>query len=161
MASFDIVSEIDIQEMDNAVNQARKEIGSRYDFKGSKSEIKWDRKVITILADDNEYKLNAIKDILQSKVHKRGLDMRVLKFEEPSQAGGMMWKQTVNLVQGLDKEHAKKVVKIIKDSKIKVQPAIQGDLVRVSSKSFDNLQECIALVKNSDFELPVQFVNMR
>lgn len=160
MPSFDIVSEVDIQEVDNSVNQARKEILSRYDFKGSKSEIQWDRKVITIVADD-DYKLNAIKDILQSKIHRRGLDIRALKFEDPQQATGMTWRQVVNIVQGLDKEAAKKIVKIIKDSGSKVQPAIQGDLVRVTSKSIDALQDCIALVRGSDLEVAIQITNMR
>lgn len=160
MPSFDIVSEVDIQEVDNAVNQARKEILQRYDFKGSKSEIQWDRKAITILADD-DYKLTAIKDILQSKVHRRGIDIRALKFEDAEQATGMTWRQPVKIVQGLEKEVAKKVVKIIKDSGIKVQPAIQGDLVRVTSKSIDLLQECIALVRGSDLEVAVQITNMR
>lgn len=160
MPSFDIVSEVDIQEVDNAVNQAKKEILSRYDFKGSKSEIQWDRKTITIMADD-DYKLNAIKDILQSKIHRRNIDIRALKFEDAEQAGGMMWRQHVKIVQGLEKEVAKKVVKIIKDSGIKVQGAIQGDLVRVTSKSIDSLQECIALVRKSDLEVAVQITNMR
>lgn len=160
MPSFDIVSEVDIQEVDNAVNQARKEILSRYDFKGSKSEIQWDRKAITIIADD-DYKLNAIKDILQSKVHRRGLDIRALKFEDPQQATGMSWRQPVNIVQGLDKEVAKKVVKIIKDSGLKVQAAIQGDLVRVTSKSIDSLQDTMAVMRKSDVEVPLQFTNMR
>ena len=161
MASFDIVSEIDIQEMDNAVNQARKEIGSRFDFKGSQSEIKWDRKTLQILSEDKDYKLGAIKDILQSTAHRRGIDIRVLQFKEPAPATGKMWRQNVNLVQRLDKEKAKKLVKIIKDSKLKVQPAVQGELVRVSSKSIDTLRECMDMVKKSDFEIPVQFTNMR
>ena len=160
MASFDIVSEVDIQEIDNAVNQARKQIQQRYDFKGSKSEIQWDRKSITILADD-DYKLNAIKDILQGKVHHRGIDMRVLKFETPIKASGNMWRQPVTIIAGIDKENAKKLVKMIKDTKLKVQPSIQEDKVRVTSNKIDFLQECISMVKNSNFELPVQFVNMR
>lgn len=160
MASFDIVSEVDIQEIDNAVNQAKKQIQQRYDFKGSKSEIQWDRKSITIMADD-DYKLNAIKDILQGKVHHRGIDMRVLKFEDPSKASGNMWRQPVSIIEGIDKDTAKKMVKIIKDSKIKVQAAIQEDKVRVSSKKIDFLQECMSLIKSSSIEIPVQFVNMR
>ena len=160
MASFDIVSEVDIQELDNAVNQARKEILSRFDFKGSKSEYQWDRKVITLLADD-DYKLNTLKDILQSKAHRRGIDIRALKFEDPQHVSGMMLRQTVNIAQGLEKELAKKLVKVIKDSKVKVQPAIQEDFVRVSSKSFDSLQECMDVVKKCDFEVPLQFTNRR
>lgn len=160
MASFDIVSEVDMQEIDNAVNQARKQIQTRYDFKGSKSEIQWDRKSITILADD-DYKLNAIKDILQGKVHHRGIDIRALKFEDAQKATGNMWRQPVTIVAGLDKENAKKMVKLIKDSKIKVQVAINDDKVRVTSKSIDTLQETMSFVKGAQFEVPVQFVNMR
>lgn len=160
MASFDIVSEVDIQEIDNAVNQARKQIETRYDFKGSKSEIQWDRKSITIMADD-DYKLNAIKDILQGKVHHRGIDIRALKFEDAIKASGNMWRQPVNIVEGLDKEQAKKLIKMIKDSKLKVQASIQDDKVRVTSKSIDTLRECMDLVKASNFEVPVQFTNMR
>ena len=160
MPSFDIVSEVDIQEIDNAVNQARKQIQTRYDFKGSQSEIKWDRKTLTIMADD-DYKLGAIKDILQGKVHHRGLDIRVLKFEDPIKASGNMWRQPVSIVEGVDKENAKKIVKIIKDSKLKVQPAIQDNKVRVSSKKIDFLQECMDLVKSSKIDVPVQFINMR
>ncbi|MCB0376986.1 MAG: YajQ family cyclic di-GMP-binding protein [Bdellovibrionales bacterium] len=160
MASFDIVSEVDIQEVDNAVNQARKQIQTRYDFKGSKSEIQWDRKSITILADD-DYKLNAIKDILQGKVHHRGIDIRALKFEDPVKASGNMWRQPVSILSGIDKDNAKKIVKLIKDSKLKVQPAIQDDIVRVSSKSIDSLQECMGIIKKASLEVPVQFINMR
>lgn len=160
MASFDIVSEVDIQEIDNAVNQARKQIQSRYDFKGSNSEIQWDRKSITVMADD-DYKLGAIKDILQGKVHHRGIDIRALKFEDPIKASGNMWRQPVTIIEGIDKENAKKIVKIIKDSKLKVQASIQEDKVRVNSKSIDNLQECMSLVKGSKIEVPVQFINMR
>lgn len=160
MPSFDIVSEINMQEVDNAVNQARKQIGQRYDFKGSKSEIQWDKKSITIMADD-DYKLEAIKDILQGKVHHRGIDIRALKFEKAEKASGNMWRQPVTIMAGIEKEDAKKLIKIIKDSKLKVQAAIQDDKVRVSSKSIDNLQECISLLKGSNFDLPLQFTNMR
>lgn len=160
MPSFDIVSELNIQEVDNAVNQARKEISSRFDFRGSKAEIQWDRKTIAITGED-EYKLNAVKDILQNKLHKRGIDIQAIKFEKAEPMGGMMWKQPVKMVQGIEKEKAKELVKVIKDSKLKVQPAIQGELVRVTSKSIDTLQECIALVKGSSIGIPLQFINMR
>jgi cyclic-di-GMP-binding protein len=160
MASFDVVSEVNIQEIDNAVNQARKQIQTRFDFKGSKSEIQWDRKSITIMADD-DYKLNTIKDILQGRVHHRGIDMRVLKFEDPEKASGNMWRQPVSIVEGIDKESAKKVVKFIKDSKIKVQVAINDDKVRVTSKSIDILQECIAFIKTCKIDIPLQFTNFR
>ncbi len=160
MPSFDIVSELNMQEVDNAVNQARKEIVGRFDFKGSKSEIQWDKKAITVLAED-DFKMNAIKDILLKKLHHRGVDIQALKFEKKEPMGGMMWKQPVNLIQGIEKEAAKKLVKIIKDSQIKVQASINDDLVRVTSKSIDNLQECMALVRRSDIGVPLQFSNMR
>jgi cyclic-di-GMP-binding protein len=160
MPSFDIVSELNIQEVDNAVNQARKEITGRYDFRGSKSELLWDRKAITILADD-EYKLGAMKDILLKKLHHRGIDIQALKFEKAEPAGGMMWRQPVNLIQGIEKEKAKEIVKLIKESNLKVQPAIQDDMVRVSSKSIDTLQEVMAMLRSSQVGIPVQFTNMR
>lgn len=160
MPSFDIVSEINIQEVDNAINQARKELTSRYDFRGSKAEIQWDRKEIKLIGDD-ENKLAAVRDILQTKLHRRGIDIQAVKFEKAEPAGGMLWRQEVKLVQGVEKEKAKEIVKEIKDSKIKVQAAIQGDLVRVTSKSIDSLQECIALMRQSKVGIPMQFINMR
>ncbi len=160
MPSFDIVSELNIQELDNAVNQAKKELMGRYDFKGSKFEVQWDRKTLVVLAED-DYKLNAIKDILLSKAHRRGIDIRALSFEKAEPAGGMLWRQSVKILQGIEKEAAKKVVKEIKDSKLKVQAAINDDLVRVTSKSIDELQECIALMKRSNVGVPLQFTNMR
>lgn len=160
MPSFDIVSELNMQEVDNAVNQARKELTSRFDFRGSKSEIQWDKKAITLMAED-DYKMSAIKDILLKKMHHRGIDIQSLKFEKAEPAGGMMWRQPVSLIQGIEKETAKKIVKEIKDSQIKVQAAIQDDLIRVSSKSTDNLQECMALMRKSNVGIPMQFTNMR
>ena len=160
MASFDIVSEVNMQEIDNAINQARKQIGQRFDFKGSNSEIQWDKKSITIMAPD-DYKLEAIKEILQGKVHHRGIDMKVLKFEKAEKASGNMWRQPVTIIAGIDKETAKKIVKMIKDTKLKVQAAIQDDKVRVSSKKLDFLQECMSLVKQFPLDIPVQFENMR
>jgi uncharacterized protein YajQ (UPF0234 family) len=160
MPSFDIVSELDMQEIDNAVNQAIKEIQGRYDFRGSKSELKWDKKEISLLADD-DYKLGAMKDILQSKVHRRGLDIKVLKFEKEEPAGGQMIRQKVVLVQGIEKEVAKDIVKLIKDSKLKVQPQIMDDKVRVTGKSIDDLQITIQAVKKSNWPVPLQFNNMR
>ncbi len=160
MASFDIVSELDLQEVDNAVNQARKEIEGRYDFKGSQAELLWDKKEITITAED-EYKMGAIASILQSKMHRRGIDIKSLKFDKIEAAGGKMLRQKVTLVQGIEKEIAKDIVKLIKDSKLKVQPQIMDDKVRVTAKSIDELQECIRSVKGGSFPLPLQFNNMR
>ncbi|MCC7405117.1 MAG: YajQ family cyclic di-GMP-binding protein [Bdellovibrionales bacterium] len=160
MPSFDIVSEVNLQEVENAINQASKEIQSRYDFKGSKARIDWDKKEIAVTAED-EYKVNAMKDILQTKMHRRGIDIKALKFEKPEQVGGMMLKIRVTLVQGIDKEVAKKITKSIKDSKMKVQAQIVDDKVRVSSKSIDSLQECMRFIKGQSLEIPLQFENMR
>ena len=160
MPSFDVVSEIDTQEVDNAVNQARKEIEARYDFKGSKSELQWDKKEITILSED-DYKMEAIKNILQTKLLRRGIDIKALSFDKVTEAGGRMLKQKVTLVQGIDKEKSKTLVQIIKDSKLKVQAQIVDEKLRVTSKSIDELQETIALLRNSNFEIPLQFNNMR
>ena len=160
MPSFDIVSEVDVQEVDNGVNQARKEIEARYDFKGSKSEVKWDKKEITILGDD-EYKMGAMKDILQTKLSKRGVDIKALKFEKMEPAGGQMWRQKVTIIQGLEKEIAKEVIKVIKDSKLKVQAQINDTKVKVESKSIDSLQEAMTLLRQSHFAVPIQFNNLR
>lgn len=162
MPSFDIVSELDLQEIDNAINQARKEVEGRYDFKGSKAEIQWDKdkKEITLLAED-EYKVEAMGSILQTKLHRRGIDIKAVKFEKVEPAGGKLQRQKVTLVQGIDREVARDVIKLIKDSKLKVQPSIADDKVKVSSKSIDELQDCINLVKGSSFTVPLQFNNMR
>ena len=160
MPSFDIVSEIDLQEVDNAINQARKEVESRYDFKGSKAEIQWDKKEVTLMAED-DYKVEAMAGILQTKLHRRGIDIKAIKFEKMEPAGGRMLRQKVNLIQGIDREVAKDVIKMIKDSKLKVQPASADDKIKVTSKSIDELQECISLVRGGNFNVPLQFNNMR
>ena len=160
MPSFDIISELNMQEADNAINQARKELASRYDFRGSKAEILWDKKEVTLVADD-DYKIGALKDIVQSKMHARGIDIRSMKFEKVEAVGGTMLKQKVLFVQGIEKEKAKDIVKAIKDSKLKVQPSIHEEKVRVTSKSIDELQEVITFVKQQNFEIPLQFENMR
>ncbi|UXR65431.1 YajQ family cyclic di-GMP-binding protein [Bdellovibrio bacteriovorus] len=160
MPSFDIVSEIDIQEVDNAINQARKEIEARYDFKGSKAEVLWDKKEVTLTAED-DYKVGAMASILQTKLHRRGIDIKAIKFEKIEEAGGRMLRQKVTLVQGIDREVAKDIIKLIKDSKLKVQPQVADDKLKVSSKSIDELQECISLVRGGNFPVPLQFNNMR
>ncbi|GAX91806.1 YajQ family cyclic di-GMP-binding protein [Effusibacillus lacus] len=159
-ASFDIVSNVDMQEVKNGVNQAVKEIESRFDFKGSKSSIELKEGEIVLVGDD-EYKLGAVNDILQSKLIKRGISPKSLQYGkmEPAAAGTV--RQTVKLVQGIDQDNAKKIVKLIKDSKIKVQAAIQGDQVRVSGKNRDDLQAIIQMLKNSDFPIDLQFTNYR
>ena len=160
MASFDIVSKINVQEVENGVNQAKKEIENRFDFRGSHSEITWDKKAIIFKAPD-DYKMNAIKDILQTKLHRRGVEITSLKFSEIEKIGGMMMKQEVTLKQGIDRETAKKICNAIKDAKFKVQSQINDDKVTVSSKSIDTLQECIEHIKSHNFDLPLQFENMR
>lgn len=160
MPSFDIVSKINLQEVENGLNQAKKEVDNRFDFRGSNSEILWDKKVIIIRGPD-DYKMNAMKDIIQTKLHRRGVDIGSLNFSEIEKIGGGMMKQEVSLKQGIDKETAKKISAAIRDSKLKVQSQINDDKVTVSSKSIDTLQECIALVRSQNFGMPLQFENMR
>jgi uncharacterized protein YajQ (UPF0234 family) len=160
MPSFDIVSKLNLQEVENGVNQAKKEIENRFDFRGSKAEITWDKKEITFVAPD-DYKMNAIKDILQTKLHRRGVDIDSLKFSDIEKIGSGMMKQKVELKQGIDKETAKKINVYIKDTKLKVQSAINDTKVTVTSKSIDTLQECITALKTHNFGLPLQFENMR
>jgi len=160
MPSFDIVSEINAQEADNAVNQALKEIEGRYDFKGSKSELKWDKKEILLTAED-DYKIGAMKDILQTKFHRRGIDIRALNYGKVEEAGGRMLKQKITLNQGIDKDKAKDITTFLKDLKLKIQPQVVDDKVRITSKSIDILQETMGLLRSKDFGIPLQFNNMR
>ena len=160
--SFDIVSEIDWQEIDNAINQARKEIQQRYDFKGSKSTIDYSQKdkTMTIMGDD-DYKTKAVIDILQNKFVKRSIPLKAMKFKPEEQAGGGMIRQVIEVQQGISKDNAKMLVKMIKDAKLKVQAAIQDEQVRVSGRDKDALQDAIALVKKADLDFAVQFTNYR
>ncbi|MBF0193861.1 MAG: YajQ family cyclic di-GMP-binding protein [Magnetococcales bacterium] len=160
MPSFDIVSEIDMQEADNAVNQAAKEIKTRYDFKDSKSSIEREEDVITVISDD-EYKMEQVMDVLKGKLVKRKIDPAVLDFSELEPASGALVRQKVTIRQGVDKELAKKIVKLIKNSKAKVQASIQGEQVRVTGKKRDDLQGVIALMKESKLEMPLQYINFR
>ena len=161
MASFDVVSEVDLQEVDNAVNQAQKELGQRYDFKGSASKLEWDKKgLITITADD-DYKLTAVTDILQNKLVKRSISLRSLDYGAIEEISGSLKKQVVTIKQGIEKEKAKEIVKLIKNMKVKVQAQIQEEKVRVTGKKLDDLQEVIAELKGKDLGLDLQFENMR
>ncbi len=161
MPSFDLVSQVNLHEIENAFNQAEKEIKSRYDFKGSQVELKWDKKEISYIAED-DYKLETIKDILQSKAHRRGVDLKALKFSDPEKMGGMLLKQKITFIQGIDKEMAKKINTFLKNSKLKIQTQIIEDKLRISSKSIDVLQECIGLLRSEkSFGIPLQFENMR
>lgn len=158
--SFDLVSQVDMQEVDNAVNQAIKEIRTRFDFKGSKSNIIYDEGQITLIADD-EFKLRNVVEILESKLVKRGISLKALKYGKIEKAAGDTVRQRVNLVQGIDKEKAKAITRLVKESKLKVQAALQGDQVRISGKNRDDLQAVIRLIKEQDFDIPLQFVNFR
>jgi len=160
MPSFDIVSKVDMQEVDNAVNQAIKEIGQRYDFKGSKSEITQEKDTIKILADD-DYKLKAVVDVLQSKMHKRNISLKSLQYGKVEPASGGMVRQVITIQQGISKEKAKELIAVIKESKIKVQAQIQDDQVRVTGKNRDDLQETIQLLKGKDLNVEMQFINFR
>lgn len=160
MPSFDIVSELNQQEVDNAIQQARKEIEGRYDFKGSQSELQWDKKEITLLGDD-EYKMGAMKDILQTKLHRRGLEIKAFQFEKIEPAGGKMLRQKVKMVQGIEREVAKEIMARLKESKLKVQSQVIDEKVRVTSKSIDELQGAIAHLRSQTFAVPLQFNNFR
>lgn len=160
MPSFDIISEVNFQEVDNAVNQAKKELAARYDFRGSKSEITYENKEIKILGDD-DYKLRALKDILESKLSKRGISLKALDYQKEEEASMGAKRQVAKLINGLSKEKAKEIIKVIKDTKLKVQPAIMDELIRVNSKSIDELQTVIQTLKGKDVGVPLQFVNMR
>ncbi len=160
MPSFDVVSTVDMQEVSNAVDQARREVGQRYDFKGSNTEIEQDEVGIKITSAD-DYKVQAVVDVLQSKMVKRGVDLKFLEYENVEPAAGGRARQVVKLSQGLDKDAAKEVVKLIKAEKLKVQPQIQDDQVRVTGKKRDDLQAVISLLKAADFRRPLQYINMR
>ena len=162
MPSFDVVSRVDMQEMDNAVNQVKKEIITRYDFRGSKTDIELDRKdgKITVVTED-EMKLQAVKDMLIAKVVRRSIEAEALVFGEHEKAGGDMVRQIVTITNGIDMETARKAVKLIKDTKMKVQAAIQGEEVRITGKSRDDLQDAIHVLKEADLGVPLQFVNFR
>ncbi len=158
--SFDIVCKIDMQEVRNALDQARREIETRYDLKGTKNEVTLDETDIKVLAAD-DMKLRAVVDILQSKLHKRGVPLKALGFGTVETASGGVLRQTVALQQGIPQEKAKEIVRMIKDTKLKVQASIQADQVRVSGKSRDDLQTIIALLRDKDLGIAHQVVNYR
>jgi uncharacterized protein YajQ (UPF0234 family) len=160
MPSFDIVSTVDMQEVDNAVNQTVKEIAQRYDFKKTKSEVTLEKDSVKILADD-DFRLKAIVDILQSKCIKRGVSLKALKYGTPESASGGMVRQIVSIQQGISKEKAKEVIALIKETKLKVQGQIQEDQVRVTGKDIDDLQEIIRLLKGKDLGIELQYINFR
>jgi uncharacterized protein YajQ (UPF0234 family) len=159
--SFDIVSKVDLQEVSNAIQNALKEVHTRFDLKDSKSEIVLEGKDAIILSSADEYKLKAVNDILQSKLVKRGVPIKALTYAAVEAAAGSRARQKITMQQGIPTEKAKEIVRIIKDSKKKVQASIQGDSVRVSGKDRDTLQDVIALLKGRDFGIDMQFTNYR
>ncbi len=160
--SFDIICEVDMQEVTNAVNQAMKEIGQRFDFKGSKSNIELDKeKAVITLTSDDEIKLKSVIDILQSKLIKRGVAIKALNYGKVEPAAGNTVRQVITLQQGIPQEKAKEIVKFIKDAKLKVNVEIQKDQVRIRGKKIDDLQAIIAMLKEKDFDIHLQFANYR
>jgi len=160
--SFDIVSEVDFQEVDNAVNQALKEILQRYDLKDSHTELVLNRKdKLLSIHTKNDYSLKASVDILETKMIRRGISPKALDFEEPENASGGTIKQKINMRSGISKENAKKITKLIKESKLKVNAQIQDEQVRVQGAKIDDLQSVINIVKEADLDFPTQFTNMK
>ncbi|HMT30361.1 MAG TPA: YajQ family cyclic di-GMP-binding protein [Bacteroidia bacterium] len=162
MPSFDIVSKVDVQKLDNAINTAIKEIINRYDFHGSKTEVELDKKLLLIkILTENDMRMDAIQDIIISRIMKQGLEASCLDFGKEHIASGSMLRKEVKIVNGIEKEIAKKIVKVIKDSGLKVQASIMEDQVRVTAKKIDDLQTAIAFVRQAGFEQPLQFENFR
>lgn len=162
MPTFDIVSKIDSQALDNAINNAKKEILNRYDFNGSHSTIDLDKKTNTLtVVTEDDMRLKAIIDSVITRMMKQNLDPKSLDFGKESAASGNMIRKEVKIKEGIDKEAAKKIIAKIKNSKLKVQASVMDDQVRVQSKNIDDLQKVIALCRNEDFGQPLQFINMR
>jgi cyclic-di-GMP-binding protein len=162
MPSFDIVSKINMQEVDNAVNSVLRELTNRYDFKGAvfSIELKAKENLINISAD-SEYKLGALRDSLKVFATKRGIDVKALDFQKEEKAGGTIIRQEIKLKNGIEQEIAKKITKQVKDTKMKVQASIKGDEVRIDGKKRDDLQEAMAILRNTNYEIPLQFINFR
>ncbi|AMA72494.1 MULTISPECIES: YajQ family cyclic di-GMP-binding protein [Aneurinibacillus] len=158
--SFDIVSKVDMAEVTNAINQAMREIENRYDFKGSKSQITLEKDELVIVSDD-EFKLGQVKDVLSGKLVKRGISLKNISYGKIEPAAGGTVRQRAKIAQGIDAENAKKINKLIKDTKLKVKSQIQDDQLRVSGKSRDDLQQIITMLKAADLPIDLQFVNFR
>jgi uncharacterized protein YajQ (UPF0234 family) len=158
--SFDVVCKVEMQEVTNALDQARREIQTRYDLKGTKNEVTLEKQDIVILAPD-DMKLKAVVDILQSKLHKRGIPLKALSYGNVEEASGGALKQKIAVQQGIPIEKAREIVRIVKDLKLKVQAAIQDDQVRVSGKNRDDLQKVIATLRDKDLGIALQFTNYR
>ena len=162
MPSFDIVSKVDLQTLDNAINVAQKEINNRYDFKGSHVEITLNKKDMVINVEvESDMQLKQVEDIVLTKAMRQGLESNSFDMSKEHTASGKFIKKTISVKNGIDREMSKKIVKLITDSKIKVTPAIQDDMVRVTGKKIDDLQEVIQLCRSSDLDIPLQFINMK
>jgi len=162
MPSFDIVNKVDPQLLDNAINITRKEIINRFDFNGSKSEITLDKKSLSIhILTENDMRMDSIIDVIRNRMIKQKLDPLCLDFGKEQYASGFMVKKDIKVREGIDKDVARKIMKDIKDSKLKVQAQLMDDQVRVAAKKIDDLQEIISLIRSGKYELPLQFVNMK
>lgn len=159
MPSFDVVSEVDMHELDNAIDQANREVITRYDFKGTEAKFSIKDQIIRLEAD-SDFQVKQMLDMLYGKLSKRGLDLGNFKAGDPQPSGKRCF-MTVDIKQGIDKDVAKKIVKVVKESKMKVQGSVQGDQVRITGKKRDELQSAISLLKSEDFSLPIQFTNFR
>jgi len=160
MPSFDIVSEVDQVEVRNAVDQCNKEVTNRFDFKGSDSRVEIGDKILTVFADD-EFKLGQVRDVLTGKLSKRGVDIRCLEIGDAEKISGNKMKQAVTVRAGIEQDLGKKIIRMVKDSKLKAQASIQADTVRVSSSKKDTLQEVMQLIRKSVTDFPLQFKNFR
>lgn len=162
MPSFDIASKVDAQVLDNTINTVKKEIATRYDFRGSHVTIELNKKELTIqLEVESDLQLRQLEDMLITRAMRQGLESSAFDFSKEFTPSGKLLKKSVSVKNGIDKESAKKIVKLIKDSGSKVQPAIMDDIVRVTGKKIDELQEVIAMLRNAGLELPLQFINMK
>ena len=162
MPSFDITNKVDAQTLDNTVNIAKKEIDNRFDFKGTHVSFELNKKDMTIAIEvESDMKLKQLEDVLLSKAIKQGLEAKCFDFSKEANASGKYIRKTIAIRNGIDKDNAKKIVKAIKDSGLKVQAAIMDDIIRVTAKKIDDLQDVIQLCRTSNFELPLQFVNMK
>jgi cyclic-di-GMP-binding protein len=162
MPSFDIASKVDLQTLDNAVNIAKKEIDNRWDFKGTHVNFELNKKDMTIAIEvESDMKLKQLEDVLLTKSMRQGIDAKSFDLGKEANPNGKYIRKTIAIKNGIDKEYAKKIVKIIKDSGLKVQAAIMDDIIRVTAKKIDDLQEVIQLCRTSDIDLPLQFINMK
>jgi cyclic-di-GMP-binding protein len=161
MPAFDVVSQLDLQEIDNAINQARKEVGQRYDFKDTKTVIDWDKKEKIAIESTDDFKVKAVDDVLREKLARRHVALKALDPGKIEPGPGGRAKQEIKLKQGIDTDHAREIVKLIKDLKLKVQAQIMGDQVRVSGKKRDDLQAALQAIRAKELDIALQFVNFR